>query len=483
MKHEVLIAGGGPTGMMLAAELALGGIDVAIIERRTTPDRVGSRAGGLHVRTTELFDQRGIAERFIAEGTKYPVVLFHIPLDMRDLPSRHNYVLGLWQIHTERILGEWLAELPVTVYRGREVTGFTQDDSGVDVSLADGDVMRAQYLVGCDGGRSVVRKTAGIDFPGWDATTTWLIAELETTEEPKWGFHETALGRHAIGKGDGDAVRMVVIVENPPEAEPTLPDVSNALIAAYGTDFGAHSPKWVSRFTDMTRQTASYRDRRVLLAGDAAHIHAPMGGQGLNLGVHDAVNLGWKLAQVIRDTSPDSLLDTYHAERHPAGARALRHTMAQVALARTDERSKALIEIVSRLAAMDEPRRYLSAEIAGLNVHYDLGGDNPLVGHRIPDLDLQTDGGPTRVYMLLHDARPLLLDFVNEHAFDITPWSGRVRSVDARVEGEWKLPDVGVVPAPGAVLVRPDGYVAWAGTVTDPSLVVALNFWFGSKKN
>jgi len=480
-EHAVVIAGGGPTGLMLAAELALAGVDVAIVERRASQDLAGSRALGLHARTIEVLDQRGIADRFVAQGQPYPVVSFHrIPLAISDFPTRHNYVLGLGQNHIERILAEWVGELAVTIHRELEVTGFAQDDTGVDVELSDGQTLRAEYLVGCDGGRSLVRKAAGIEFPGWDPTTSWLIAEAEMAEEPKWGFHENALGVHAIGKRDGGSAGIVLtepLLQL--DTEPTLRDVSEALIAVYGTDYGIHSPTWISRFTDMTRQAAAYRERRVLLAGDAAHVHAPVGGQGLNIGVQDAVNLGWKLAQVVRRISPESLLDTYHAERHPVAARVLHNTMAQIALRRPDDRTKALGEIVSELLGMDEPRRRLAGMMSGLDVHYDVGEGHPLLGRRMPDLDLVTADGPVRVFTLLHDARPVLLNLGEPGGVDITPWADRVQSIDARYAGSWELPVIGVVPGPTAVLIRPDGYVAWVGDLAQTGLADALATWFG----
>jgi 3-(3-hydroxy-phenyl)propionate hydroxylase len=480
-EHAVVIAGGGPTGLMLAAELALAGVDVAIGERRASQELVGSRAGGLHARTIEVLDQRGVAERFLTQGQLHKVVHFHVPLDISDFPTRHNYVLGLWQNHIERVLADWVGELGVPIYRAREVTGFTQDDHGVDVELSDGQRVRSEYLVGCDGGRSLIRKAAGIEFPGWDATVSWLNAEVEMSEEPAWGFRHDAVGTHAIGKVEGGARARVVLTEAQvgPACDPTLRDVSDALIAVYGTDYGIHSPTWISRFTDMTRQAAVYRDRRVLLAGDAAHVHPPLGGQGLNIGVQDAVNLGWKLAQVIKGNSPDSLLDTYHAERHPVAARVLRNTMALVALRRPDDRSKALGDYASELFSMDEPRRRLAAEMSGLDVHYDLGEGDPLLGRRVPDLDLVTANGPLRVFTLLHEARPVLLNLGEPGALDIAPWADRVQVIDARHDGTWELPAIGAVTAPVAVLIRPDGYVVWVGDSTEPGLVDALTTWFG----
>jgi 3-(3-hydroxy-phenyl)propionate hydroxylase len=479
-RHAVVIAGGGPTGLMLAGELALAGVDVAIVERRASQDLAGSRAGGLHSRSIEVLDQRGIADRFLSQGQLHPVVHFHIPLDISDFPTRHNYVLGLWQNHIERILADWVGELAVPIYRGREVTDIAQDDSGVDVALSGGQSLRAEYLVGCDGGRSLVRKAAGIAFPGWDPTTSWLIAEVETAEEPKWGLHQDALGIHGIGKAENGGARIVLTEQQlRGDSEPTLRDVSEALVAVYGTDFRVHSPTWISGFTDMTRQAAAYRDRRVLLAGDAAHVHPPVGGRGLNIGVQDAVNLGWKLAQVVKLISPESLLDTYHAERHPVAARALRNTMAQVALRRTDDRTKALGDTVSELLGLDEPRRRLAAEISGLDIDYGLDDGHKLLGRRMPDLDLVTANGPLRVFTLLHDARPVLLNLGDPGGFDITPWADRVQLVDARYAGQWELPVLGAVAAPAAVLIRPDGYVAWVGDLTQPGLADALTTWFG----
>jgi hypothetical protein len=328
----------------------------------------------------------------------------------------------------------------------------------------------------------VIRKAAGIDFPGFDPTSSWMIAEVEMDEEPEIGMRPEGGGIGPVNPAEGGGPYRVVLLEQQVEhtGEPTLQDLREVLVAAYGTDFGAHSPTWISRFTDMTRQAASYREGRVLLAGDAAHVHGPQGGQGLNTGVQDAVNLGWKLAQVVDTTSPDGLLDTYHAERHPVGARVLHNTMAQVALGRTDERSQALRDIVLELFGMDEPRTRIAAMISGLDIHYDLGDGHPLLGRRVPDLDLQTADGPTRVFSLLHDARPVLLNLGAPGDFDMPPGADRVRLVDATAVGAWELPVLGVVPAPAAVLIRPDGHVAWAGDLTDPALPRALATWFGA---
>jgi 2-polyprenyl-6-methoxyphenol hydroxylase-like FAD-dependent oxidoreductase len=493
-EHAVVVAGGGPTGLMLAGELALAGVDVAIVERRASQDLAGSRAGGLLSRTVEVLDQRGIADRFLSEGQVAQVGQFSgVPLDISDFPTRHPYSLGLWQNHIERILAGWVGELAVTIYRGLEVTGLAQDDTGVDVELSHGRSLRAEHLVGCDGGRSLIRKAAGIDFPGWDPTTSNLIAEVEMAEEPELGIRRDARGVHALGRveyeirdgevvyADSGPVRVMVTEEHVgATTEPTLRDLSAALVEVYGTDYGVHSPTFLSRFTDMTRQAAAYRDRRVLLAGDAAHVHAPDGGQGLNTGVQDAVNLGWKLAQVVNRTSPESLLDTYHAERHPVAARVLRTTMALVALRRPDERTNALRDTIAELVEMDEPRRRMAAMMSGLDIHYDLGEGHPLLGRRMPDLDLVSADGQLRVFTLLHDARPALLNLGEPGSFDITPWADRVQSLDAEYAGDWELPVLGQVAAPAAVLIRPDGYIAWVGDGTDTGLRDTLTTWFGS---
>jgi 3-(3-hydroxy-phenyl)propionate hydroxylase len=481
-KHAVVIAGGGPTGLMLAAELALAWVDVAIVERRENQDLAGSRAGGLHARTLEVLDQRGVADRFLSQGKIMQVAGFAmIPLDISDFPTRYNYGLALSQEPIERALAAWVAELGVPSYRGCEVTGFTQDEAGVDIALSDGRSLAAKYLVGCDGGRSLVRKKAGIAFPGWDASVSYLIAECEMAAEPAWGIRHGDKGINGLAKlDDGRRVRVVLNEQDVKQgAEATLGDLRAALIAVYGTDFGVHNVAYLSRFTDMARQAAAYRERRVLLAGDAAHVHSPAGGQGLNIGVQDAVNLGWKLARVMSGTSPDNLLDTYQAERHPIGARLLKNTLAQTALMRGDERTKALHEQMSELLKMDEPRKRYAAMMSGLDIHYDLGAGHPLLGRRMPDLELSTERGPRRVFTLLHDAKPVLLDLDEASSLDIYPWADRVHRIGARTTDAWELPVLGAVSAPKAVLIRPDGYVAWVGDGTAHGLGDALTTWFG----
>ena len=464
-EHAVVIVGGGPTGLVLAGELALARVDVVIVERRETQELEGTRAGGLHARTIEVLDQRGIAERFLSQGQLHRAApLAHGFVDIGDLPTRHPYVLALRQDRIERILLDWVTELGVPILRGREVSGFAQDASGVDVALSDASSLRAKYLVGCDGGRSVIRKEAGIDFPGWDPSTSYLIAEAETSEEPAWGFRRDDDGIHGIGKMDGGRARIVIVERTLGRGEATLGDLRDALVAIYGTDWGVRNVTWISRFTDMARQAAAYRDRRVMLAGDAAHVHSPVGGQGLNLGVQDAVNLGWKLAQVVRGTSPDDLLDTYHRERHPVGARVLRTTMAGTALRRGDERTEALREMLSDLLRADDARRRFAATMTGLDVRYDLGEGDALLGRRMPDLDLVGE----RLFTLMHDAQPLLLNLAEPGRFDITAWADRVRRIDARA-----------ADAPPAVLIRPDGHVAWVSDGTDRGLREALTIWFG----
>jgi 2-polyprenyl-6-methoxyphenol hydroxylase-like FAD-dependent oxidoreductase len=479
--HHVVIVGAGPTGLMLAGELALSGAHVIVLERRTDHTLVGSRAAGMTPRTIEVLDQRGIVDRFLTEGRIIDVGpgFSALTMDLRGLPTRHSYVLGLLQYRVERILADWVAELGVTIRYGCEVVGVSQDSDGVDVTLTDGTSLRGAYAVGCDGGRSTIRKSTGIAFPGWEPSTSCLVADVEMTDEPPWGMHRDG-GHHSFFKFDGEDTIRVTVTE--PDigntGQPALADISAALRYVRGTDYGLHRATWISRFTDTTRQAATYRDRRVLLAGDAAHIHFPIGGQGLNTGIQDAVNLGWKLGHVVTGTSGPQLLDTYHAERHPVGARVLHTTMAQTALNSPGARTDALRDIMTDILAMDEPRARIAALMSGLDIRYDLGDESPLVGRRAPDLDLDTaEDGRTRLFTLLHQGHGILLTSGLSPAADMTPWADRVRTIAACPTQTWCLPVLGEVPAPRTALIRPDGYIAWTDNST-PQLHLALNRWF-----
>ena len=481
--HDVVIVGSGPTGLMLAGELRLAGVDALVLERRPSQELAGSRGGGIHARTIELLDQRGIAERFLAEGKTVQAATFGAtPLDLGSLPTRHPYTLALFQNHIERLLLGWVEELGVQVKRGVEVTGVSADDDGADVQLAAGGPVRARFVVGADGGRSVVRRSAGIPMAGPDATRSSLIAEVKVAGEPVQQGKVDARGIHGLYPM-GDGMVRVVVTEAVlgPASEPTLEDLQRALTDVFGTDFGVHSPAWLSRFTDATRQAESYRKGRVLLAGDAAHVHSPTGGQGIGLGLQDAVNLGWKLGQVVRGVSGDELLDTYHAERHPAGARALKYTMAQSLFQKADPRQEALRDLLDEVLRRDGAPDPIAGLVTGLDVSYGPGTDHPLQGRRMPDLDIATDEGSVRVYELLHQARPVLLE-LGGPALEVGAWAGRVQHVAGTYDGAWALPVLGVVAAPTAVLVRPDGYVAWVGRHTAAGLPGALAAWFGAAR-
>ncbi|MFF1881373.1 FAD-dependent monooxygenase [Pseudarthrobacter sp. NPDC058196] len=479
--HDVVVVGSGPTGLMLAGELRLAGVDALVLERRPSQELAGSRGGGIHARTIELLDQRGIAERFLAEGKTMQSATFGATqLDLGSLPTRHPYTLALFQNHIERLLLGWVEELGVQVRRGVEVTGVAADDDGADVRLAAGGPVRARFVVGADGGRSVVRRSAGISFPGPDATRSSLIAEVKVAGEPVQQGKVDARGIHGLyPMGDGMVRVVVTEAELGPATEPTLADLRRALTDVFGTDFGVHSPAWLSRFTDATRQAESYRKGRVLLAGDAAHVHSPTGGQGIGLGLQDAVNLGWKLAQVVRGISGDHLLDTYHAERHPAGARALKYTMAQSLFQKADPRQEALRDLLDEVLRRKGAGDPVTALVTGLDVAYGPGTGHPLVGRRMPDLEIAAVEGSVRVFELLHQALPVLLE-LGGPALDAGAWAGRVRHVSGTYDGAWELPVLGVVPAPTAVLVRPDGYVAWAGEHSASGLPEALAEWFGA---
>ena len=478
-EHAVVIAGGGPTGLMLAGELALAGTDVVIVERRASQELDSSRGRGLHSRTIEVLDQRGIADRFLAEGQALQIQGFaRIPLDISDFPTRHNYGLALLQAHFERILAGWVGELGVPIAREREVTGFAPDDTGVDVELSDGQSLRAEYLVGCDGGRSVIRKAAGIEFPGWDATTSWIIAEVEMKQQPEFGLREGG----GIGPVEDTGRVGVALKDRHVEGtrEPTLADLSEALIAVDGTDYGVHSPTWISRFTDMTRQAASYRMGRVLLAGDAAHVHPPQGGQGLNTGVQDAVNLGWKLAQVVdKDITREP---ARHLPRRAAPGRCPRP--AQLHGADGARRHRRAHQGVAR--HRDRPAAHGRAAQA---IRRDaLRSRHPLRPRRGTPACRSAHARPRRAHRGRSDARvhaaarrpagaprPRCFRRVRHHAVGAPRPAGRRRATTACGSSRSSARS----RRPPAVLIRPDGHVAWTGARTDEALPHALATWFG----
>lgn len=473
---DVIISGAGPTGTMLASELRLHDVDVAVLERDAEPPGL-TRALGLHPRGVELLAQRGILDRFLARGTRHPGAprsFAGIDLALAEPPSTaHDYVLGIPQPVVDALLEERAAELGADVHRGVELIGLEQDDDGVTVVTADGSTLRAGWLVGCDGGRSVVRRLLDIRFPGEEAATEWLLAEFEATADADEIARVAAEVRSAhrgfgLGPGPGPDGGYRGVVPGPAVAQDrsSLPDFDEfreRLRAIAGTDFGAHAPRRLSRFTDATRQAEHYRVGRGLVAGDAAHVHPPLGGQGLGLGLQDAVNLGWKLAAVVNGWAPDGLLDSYERERHPAGAEVLSATRAQSELVSPGAGPAAARRLVEELARFEDVRRSLVERVSGTSVRYDLGGDDDLVGRRLPDVPL-TEG---RLFDRMHAGRGLLLD--RDGTLSVAGWRDRVDHVV----------DAGAAVEAQAVLVRPDGHVAWAGDRQD-RLTASLTRWFGT---
>ncbi|WP_105974788.1 rifampin monooxygenase [Streptomyces geranii] len=499
---DVIVVGGGPTGLMLAAELRLHGVRVVVLERDPEPTPV-VRSLGLHVRSIEIMDQRGLLERFLEQGKQYPVgagFFAGITKPAPDLDTAHAYVLGIPQPRTDRLLNEHAVELGADIRRGCELVGLsqtedaTEDGTGVTAELADGTRLRARYLVGCDGGRSTVRKLLGVGFPGESARVETLIGEMRVEAAPETvatvvaEVRETHRGFGLGPLGDG-VYRVVVPAEGVTEdrsVPPTLDEVKRQLRAYAGTDFGVHSPSWLSRFGDATRQAERYRTGRVLLAGDAAHIHPPVGGQGLNLGIQDAFNLGWKLAAEVRGWAPADLLDSYHAERHPVAADVLDNTRAQMLLLSAEPGPSAVRRLLSELMDFEDVNRHLIEKITAIGVRYDFadgdgdgdggggggrdGGGHGLIGRRLRDVPLKHG----RLYELMRTGRGLLLDRTG--SLSVTGWSDRVDHVVP--EGLEGLEELEGLSAP-AVLLRPDGYVAWAGD-DQRELLARLPKWFGA---
>ncbi|MBD2898093.1 Rifampicin monooxygenase [Actinomadura sp. RB99] len=468
---DVIIAGGGPTGMMLAGELRLQCARVLVLEKNAEP-APHVRALGIHVRSIEVMDQRGLLDRFLERGRKYPLGGFFAGITKpapENLDTTHPYVLGIVQTVTDRLLEEHAAGSGAEIRRGRELTGLSQDEHGVTAELADGTRLRARYLVGCDGGRSTVRKLLGIGFSGEPASKETLVGEMEATADPETVAGIVAEIRKtelffAAGRLENGLFRVIVPAASVAEdrtVPPTLEDFARQLRAYAGTDFGIHSPRWLSRFTDATRLADRYRDGRVLLAGDAAHVHPPLGGQGLNLGVQDAFNLGWKLAAQIAGWAPDGLLDSYGTERRPVAAEVLNNTRAQGVLMSNEPGPRAVRRLMAELMDFEEVNRYLIEKIIATGVRYDLGGEHELVGRRMRDAELK----PGRLYELMRDGRGLLLDRTG--LLSVAGWESRVgHVVDDRLD----------VPA---ALLRPDGHVAWVGDDQE-DLLGHLPRWFGA---
>lgn len=472
---DVIIAGGGPTGMMLASELRLHGVQVLVLEKETEPTG-HVRSLGLHVRSIEVMDQRGLLDRFLAHGQKYALGGYFAGIDKPwpdPMDTAHSYILGIPQPTTDRLLAERATELGAEIRRGCELIGLKQDGHSVTVELADGTHLRSRYLVGCDGGRSTVRKLLGIEFPGEPAKVETLLGEMEVATPPeKLAAVVTDVRKTHKGFGvgpSGDGLYRVVVpaaeVAERHSTSPTLEDVKQQLWAYAGTDFGVHSPRWLSRFGDATRQAERYRVDRVLVAGDAAHVHPPLGGQGLNLGIQDAFNLGWKLAADVAGWAPEGLLDSYHTERHPVAADVLNNTRAQSELTSTEPGPQAVRRVFSELMDFEEVNRYLIEKITAIGVRYDFGEGHDLLGRRLRDVELKQG----RLYEHMHSGRGLLLDQTG--VLSVAGWADRVDHV---VDGSEELD----LPA---VLLRPDGHVAWVGA-DQQDLLDHLSRWFGSAR-
>lgn len=489
----VIIVGAGPTGLTLATELRRGGVEVVLLERRPHRGVDGSRAAGMQPRTIEMLDQRGVADRFLAVGPQSNLGNFAgVLLNYSVLPSRFPYAINILQAETEQILENMAGELGVSVRWSREVTGVRDTDEGVVVTVegpAGTETVSGSYLVGCDGGRSAVRKLMDVGFPGTDATMMCLIGDVELDDPPQWPMflQRRELGSITVVQFRPGWYRVCTSERKTADTATgpvTLEELRASTLRVAGTDFGMHDPTWLSRFGDSVRQADRYRVGRVFLAGDAAHIHFPAGGQGMNMGIQDAFNLGWKLATVLRGEAPESLLDTYHAERHATDADTLKVIRAQSVIVEPGQRADDLFDMVKHLVAFPDTNNYLAAVQSGLGIRYATAGDHQLLGRRVPDADISSPTGATRVYELLNTAHTVLLDFSNTPQLRAAAvdWNGRVDVVRAQsATVTWAVPDVGTIPVPAAVLVRPDGYIAWvdSGDHDPAGLQDALTTWCG----
>lgn len=482
----VMVAGAGPAGLMVAAELALAGVPVTVVDRlpRRSPY---CRGFTLNARSLELLDRRGVADRFLADGPTVPYGMFADPgrpLDLAAMDTDHPYTLGIAQTRVEELLEEWLAELGVAVSWGHDVVGLIQSGDGVEVTVRSAGGTgrgRVDYLVGCDGSRSIVRKLAGIGFPGTPATTYGVLADVELADPDSLPFGATDGADGTVFVIPRPGYVRIVLDEPAPPADRDQPvELSyfqHLLDEALGRSVKLARPRWLTRFSDAARQAERYVAGRVVLAGDAAHIHPPAGAVGVNVALADAVNLGWKLAATALGHAPDGLLHSYHRERHEAGARVLRTTRAQTVLARRDPDLDPVRDLLNELGDLPPVGKHLAELVTGVNTRYDpkIPGDHPWLGRLTPNLRLIVNERHTSVAELLRPARPVFLQF-DERPSAVRP-NGTVDLHHARCPEQ---PDL------EGLLIRPDGHTAWISTTTDPqpaeTLTTAWATWFGTEQ-